>query len=317
MYTTEDIYTTDIVRNNPVILEILLKNQTLSTKTSSTNIIWATCDYQYLAKDNADTIEHFKYNSQIYPEDISGSNSDIIRPRALKHKHLQKSRAKSIAEVFTPSWICNAQNNLVDELWFGQKDVFNIEEHNSETNIFGWKTNSDPILFPEGRDWKGYVKSRRLEMACGEGPYIVSRYDTTTGKRIHINERIGIIDRKFRILRENAPSSNDKKAKRYWLRKAYQALQSVYGFDLQGDNVFLTRESIFHSFCDYYVQRWNKIPRLEVMKKVAEIISWNVWQMDAVDFTIPNTTTKVAIMEWHNSEPISGKKVCFKELINK
>jgi hypothetical protein len=32
-----------------------------------------------------------------------------------------------MAEVFTPSWICNAQNNLIDNTWFGRDNVFNKE----------------------------------------------------------------------------------------------------------------------------------------------------------------------------------------------
>lgn len=48
-------------------------------------------------------------------------------PRVLKDKQLQADRTKDKAEVFTPSWVCNAQNNLIDEAWFGRKDVFNTE----------------------------------------------------------------------------------------------------------------------------------------------------------------------------------------------
>lgn len=33
-----------------------------------------------------------------------------------------------MAEVFTPSWVCNKQNNLVDEKWFGYANPFNIEQ---------------------------------------------------------------------------------------------------------------------------------------------------------------------------------------------
>ena len=37
-----------------------------------------------------------------------------------------------MAEVFTPSWICNAQNNLIDNAWFERKDVFNKEISNEK-----------------------------------------------------------------------------------------------------------------------------------------------------------------------------------------
>ena len=48
-------------------------------------------------------------------------------PRVHKDKILQLSRSKVMAEVFTPSWICNAQNNLIDSSWFGKANVLNKE----------------------------------------------------------------------------------------------------------------------------------------------------------------------------------------------
>ena len=101
----------------------------------------------------------------------------VIRPRVLKSKENQTDRAKGMAEVFTPSWVCNAQNNLVDEAWFGRKDVFNVEDTANHT----WKANTDKIEYPKGKTWKDYVRATRMEMTCGEAPYLVSRYDATTG----------------------------------------------------------------------------------------------------------------------------------------
>ncbi|MBO7227930.1 MAG: hypothetical protein J6V33_10150 [Bacteroidales bacterium] len=75
----------------------------------------------------------YKYNSEISVTAITGRNGRVIKPRVLKTKEEQTERAKGMAEVFTPSWICNAQNNLVDEAWFGRKDVFNIEDFGKKT----------------------------------------------------------------------------------------------------------------------------------------------------------------------------------------
>jgi hypothetical protein len=61
------------------------------------------------------------------PECITGENGHIIMPRVKKDILLQKNRSRDMAEVFTPSWICNAQNNLVDTAWFGRENVFNTE----------------------------------------------------------------------------------------------------------------------------------------------------------------------------------------------
>ena len=46
------------------------------------------------------------------------------------------------------------------------------------------------------KTWIDYVNDKRLEVSCGEAPYIVSRYDTVTGIIIDPKDRIGILDRK-------------------------------------------------------------------------------------------------------------------------
>lgn len=81
----------------------------------------------------------------------------MVMPRVLKHRDTQSTRSREMAEVFTPSWICNAQNNLIDEAWFGRKDVFN-HEVTSKDGTHSWEINPDKITFPEGRTWKDYVR---------------------------------------------------------------------------------------------------------------------------------------------------------------
>lgn len=84
-----------------------------------------------------------------------------------------------------------------------------------------------------------YVDAKRLEITCGEAPYLISRYDTTTGKLIPINERIGLFDRKMRVINENC---NDKDT---WIKWSIRALKSVYGYEFQGDSVLIAREICF------------------------------------------------------------------------
>jgi hypothetical protein len=69
-------------------------------------------------------------------------------PRVKKDRDLQISRVREMAEVFTPSWICNPQNNLIDHAWFGRENVFNteIEEGNGNKS---WIINEDKIKFPK------------------------------------------------------------------------------------------------------------------------------------------------------------------------
>lgn len=115
----------------------------------------------------------------------------------------QQERTRKKGEVFTPAWVCNLMNNHCDEEWFGRKNVFNIQsEHN-------WEIVEEPIEFSCRGKWIEYVEYRRLEITCGEAPYLVSRYDTSTGDYIEPAHRIGILDRKLRVVNENTGNEED------------------------------------------------------------------------------------------------------------
>ena len=161
----------------PKVLEILLKDHS-----SNKNIVWATSDYKRYGKG-------YGKKSRIFSKLITGKNGDIIKPRIKKSNNQQTARSRDNGEVFTPSWICNKQNNLIDEKWFNRKNVFNQE------NGVNWETNKNKVKFPIGKTWKDYVLDTSLELTCGESPYITSRYDAVTGVFIKVIIRIGLLDR--------------------------------------------------------------------------------------------------------------------------
>lgn len=275
--TTEDI---DIQENrlielSPDLLNTLLKDHTTSREGKQCNIFWATSDYEYLGSG-------YEYQSPILPELITGDNGNVVMPRVMKHKATQTMRSREMAEVFTPSWICNAQNNLIDEAWFGRKDVFNKEiTTDNDTNT--WQVNEERITFPEGKTWKDYVRENRMEITCGEAPYLVSRYDTTTGEFIPVERRIGLLDRKLRVVSENTTTSGE------WLEAAQDAYKSIYAYEWQGDSLLLAREALLISFIEYYRSKFGKDPLLKSVNYIAYIISWNVWQMDGLKGVVPNS----------------------------
>lgn len=309
--TSIDILENDLLHEMPEVLNALLLDHT-----THRNILWCTNDYVEKGKG-------FGYHDEIRPELITGEHGKVISPRVRKSKEQQTDRSKDMAEVFTPSWVCNAQNNLVDEAWFGRKDVFNVEDREKHT----WRTRTGKIRFPRGKKWEDYVKANRLEMACGEAPYLVSRYDTTTGDYIPVENRIGLLDRKLRIVSERSKTDSE------WITWALTALQSTYGFEWQGDSLLLAREAIFVTFNEYYQLRWNTTDKLQldVLKKAAEIISWNLWQMDGLKYGIPGfeplerldnglfesqfnvkpENRFCRIMQWTETEPLNGEEIAF------
>ena len=260
-----DIREDDLVAFSPEVLDTLLRDHT-----TGHNIFWATHDYESLG-------DSYGFFSPILPQLITGDNGAVVKPRVMKSKDNQTGRSKDMAEVFTPSWICNAQNNLIDEAWFGRPNVFNTTGADNKS----WKSTSGKIDFPDGKSWKDYVRATRLEITCGEAPYLVSRYDTTTGNPIPLQERIGLLDRKLRIVSENTESSGE------WLEWAQVAVQNCYGYEWQGDSLLLARENVLATFIDYFFAKFGRLPLVKSVNYIAYIVSWNLWQMDGLTYTIP------------------------------
>ena len=263
----------DVKENKILEMDALLLSILLKDNSSGKNLIWATDGYAQ---------KGFGYggNDHIDIYAITGANGNLIKPRTEKTKQEQLSRVRDKAEVFTPSWICNKQNNLVDNDWFGRENVFNTETEKS------WTTNIEKVIFPDGKTWQDYVKAQRLEITCGEAPYLASRYDTVTGETIPVKDRIGLLDRKLRIVTENTDGEKE------WYECAKEAYKSIYGYDWQGDNVLLARENLLFTFCDYYEDKFGVYPIREYLREIAEILAWNIWQMDGLKFVIPNSCHK-------------------------
>ncbi len=270
-----DIKENDLLKIDRSLLEILLKD-----KTSGKNIIWATDNYSKYG-------ELYTSEKEIKIELITSRHGGIIKPRIEKSKTEQQQRIRQKAEVFTPSWFCNIQNNLVDEEWFGRNGVFNVEKKNE------WAALKDKIVFPEkeNKSWQDYILSKRLEMSCGEAPYITSRYDAVTGQYIEVPNRIGFFDRKLRIVNENTETHED------WLKWAYAAVQNVYGFDWQGDNVLIARENLLFTIAEHYEAKFNEKLETQDLVGFAKVIAWNIWQMDGLKFVVPNSCCTKEIME--------------------
>lgn len=246
------------------VLDLLLQD-----KTTKKNIIWATDTYEEFGKGFTD-----KEQIDVY---MLLRRTDIIRPRIQKSLEAQAQRTRKKAEVFTPAWLCNQMNNALDEDWFGRTGVFNTENANHT-----WTVTEGKIEFPKRKKWQHYVDSRRLEITCGEAPYLVSRYDVATGELITPPiQRIGILDRKLRIVNENTDTYDD------WLKWTLRAFEACYGYEYQGDNVLIARINLLLTFLDYYEERWERQPDSKLLEQIANRIAWNIWQMDGLKDTVP------------------------------
>ena len=179
-----------------------------------------------------------------------------IIPRALKSDDEKISRTRSIAEVFSPPHVVKF---MVDAL--------ELEK-----------------LF-----WQTCVDCKCLEVACGEAPFITTRYDAESGEEIPVNRRVGILDRKFQAIAAD---------KNFWAKRA---VQSVYGYELQADSLLIARANVLLSFVEF-VEDFS----VDEIREVAEIISKNFWLMDGLK--IPDAqgslfaTNEIRITDWLTGE---------------
>ena len=259
------------------VLDTLLKD-----KSTGKNIIWAT--------DPPEELQTVMYEpvtdrSQITTQQLGLTHYEVVLPRMMKQTDTQQQRTRKKGEVFSPAWVCNKMNNALDADWFR---ALRAEESAGQFTVElpqGWQTVETPVQFPacKGRTpaWVQYVQSRRLEVTCGEAPFLASRYDAATGEMIPVARRIGILDRKLRVVSENAATEDE------WRKYATHAVQSTYGYEYQGDNLLLARVNLLLTYAEHLQARWQRKPTKEELQPIANIISWNVWQMDGLHLSVP------------------------------
>ena len=259
------------LRNRGRVLDMLLIDRTRHKHSRPHNIIWATDSYLTRGRDYAPT-------KQIKLEQITGNNGKLIQPRAAKSKDEQKYRTKDKAEVFTPLKVVKEMNMAID-----------LASKN-------WPVDQD--------NWAGYISELRLEITCGEAPFIAGRYNPTanTGVVITPKNRVGFFDRKLQEVNKFANS------KKEWLQYAEVALKATYGYEWQGDNLIIARENVLLTLDDFYKDFCTNKLKLkskqnitdELLEQFAEIISWNIFQMDGIKYVVPMSChheTKVVLGE--------------------
>lgn len=231
----------DIADDIARFAEMGLLGRLLKDRSTGRNIIWASNVF-------VDKGESYAPSDEILLADITGDNAGLIRTRASKAKEAQSALTRAHAEVFTPTWIVEKMVDAADGAW--------------------WEAHPDAT-------WQDYVRSPRLEITCGEAPYLTSRYDAADGTPIPVDERVGILDRKLKFVGEHTT------AQKTWAKFAHMALQSTYGYEFQGDNLLIARVNVLATLEDYSHAAGHVISRT-MYERFARTISWNLWQMDGL-----------------------------------
>ena len=235
----------------------------LVDKTTKRNIIWATDAYRALGFP-------YERTQEILPALITGEHSDVIKTRARKEMEQQSERTRRHAEVFTPLAVCRQMISDADAAYFGGVDPFMTDG-----------VPSARVSFQRRKKWQHYVDARRLEITCGEAPYLVHRYDVATMEGVPLAERQGVLDRKLRIVCENVADETE------WMQWTLRAYQATYGYEFQGDNLLIARVNLLMTFEEYLRARWRRKPTAQEYRAIIRTIVWNLWQMDGIRGTIP------------------------------
>lgn len=227
----------------------------LKDKTTGGNITWATDQYEGRGY-------RYAKDQPIQTELILGVIYDVVRARAAKSREDQLKRTRKKGEVFTPIWVVDKMTSHIL-----------ADAHKSAKN------------------WKQFIDFRMLEITCGEGPFLATRYDTETGKVIPLHKRVGLLDAK---LREVTANTGDEQT---WAEWAVRAFESTYGYEYQGDSLLIARINMVMTFLEYFESRWDHAPENELLRRISNVVAWNLWQMDGLTGRAPTTTVLAPVQK--------------------
>jgi hypothetical protein len=233
--------------------------------TTSSSILWATDSYE----SNG---ENFTPLSHITIELVTGTYSTLIQPRFIKSKEEQLLRTREKAEVFTPLNIVKKMNEACETIQVAKNN------------------------------WQEYVSLIKIEISCGEAPYIVSRYDPVSSSHelVPLVKRVGFLDNKLKAISKYCKNHDE------WIAWSKIAFKSSYGYEWQGDSLLIARKNLLYTFIDYYKAKFKEVPSVELQKEIAEIIVWNIFQMDGLRYVIPMSCKNEKIL-------IKGEQTLFEK----
>lgn len=194
--------------------------------------------------------------------EITSDNVFVLNIRALKNKDVKDARTKNQAEVYTPVKIVR---EMLDALEEESKDDFETGE--------------------------AFIDATILEITCGEGAFIATRYEPDTGIIIPVPERTGAFDRKMQMAYKSSNSYESFEA------LALRALKATYAYELQGDSLLIARVNMLMDFIEHCGEYYSQRPEPCVLMQAAEIITLNLFQMDGLTGRTPKVSSDKAVNE--------------------
>lgn len=120
------------------------------------------------------------------------------------------------------------------------------------------------------------IDSRFLEPACGNGNFLAE-----------------ILNRKLTVV------TNRYKSNAFdWEHYAIIAVSSIYGIDIQEDNVIECRERLYNLFSEKYTQLFKKEVKSDCLRSVKFLLERNILWADALDLKNPVTHEPIIFSEW-------------------
>lgn len=252
----------DIQKDIRELSAVGLMEKLLADKTTGRHILWATDAYETEG-------EAYGRGREIELAEIS-----LVKTRARKAAEQQSSRTRRHGEVFTPRWVCDFMNDALDRDWFGVEKMEPDVWEDLDALFWQKKGHKTPR-------WQRYVDSRRLEITCGEAPYLAERYDVSTGEEIEVSSRRGLLDRKLLAISHFTETRED------WQHWALRAMEATYGYEFQGDNLLIARVNIMKTVMEHYFSKWEEVAPTSFLRKLTNKVAWNLWQMDGLSGRIP------------------------------
>lgn len=139
------------------------------------------------------------------------------------------------------------------------------------------------------------IESRFLEPACGTGNFLVEI----------LRRKLAVVDARY------------KRSRHDWERNAVVAVSSIYGIDIQEDNVQDCRDRLFVLFLEFYERRFLQRVRHECRETVRYLLMRNIIWGDALDLkTVGPNPGPIIFSEWSpvNSSLFKRRDYAFHEL---